>query len=295
MALRSRSSLHADGLLFLATVAWGITFPLIKNAVAYIDPSTFVTLRFSLGALILLPFLLRSIIRCDLKTLIFGLIIGFLNSGVYFTQAKGMESISASEGAFITGLNVIMVPLLLPLFKMGKPVPKDFVCSLVCLLGIFILTNAGFSKLEVGVYWVFTGAVISALAILVLQQCSAHNKNLDAMAFFQVIGTVMIIAPLTLGSQSYHQAFKLTPLLSIIFCALFATSFALLAQTRYQRLTSPSRAALIFALEPVFATFFSYFINGAEITWRTLAGGGIIMLSILCSELWPKKNIASGH
>jgi len=293
MSLNNRSSLHADGLLFLATVAWGITFPLIKNAVAYIDPTVFVTLRFSLGALILAPFLLRAVIKSDFQTLIFGLIIGLLNSGVYFTQTKGMESISASEGAFITGLNVIMVPLLLPFFKMGRPVLKDFICSLVCLLGIFILTNAahiGFANLEVGVYWVFIGAIISAVAILVLQQCSAHNKHLDALAFFQVVGTVLVMAPLSLGNPTYHAAFHITPLLSIIFCALFATSFALLAQTRYQRLTSPSRAALIFALEPVFATIFSYFINGSEITWRTLIGGGIMLLSILCSELWPKRS-----
>lgn len=287
--MENRSSLYADGLLLLATIAWGITFPLIKNAVAYVHPSVFVALRFSLAALILLPFVLRSAIAADIKTFLSGLCIGVLNCGVYFTQTKGMETISAAEGAFITGLSVLFVPLLLPLFKMGKPQLKDFICSLICLLGIFILTDAGFATLQPGVYWVIAGSIFSAIAILTLQKCSQHNQHLDAMAFFQVLGTVMIISPLSVGS-SYFNAFAFTPLISIIFCALFATSFALVVQTRYQRMTSPSRAALIFALEPVFATFFGYFINGTPPTWRTLLGGGIILLSILASELWPKKS-----
>ena len=289
--MADRASLRADGFLFLATLAWGITFPLIKNAVAYVDPAVFVTLRFSLAALILLPFILISIIRCDIKTFLFGILIGILNAGVYFTQAKGMETISAAEGAFITALNVIFVPLLLPFFRMGRPQIKDFACSFVCLIGILILTNAnaGFSSIQSGVYWVTAGSLFSAIAILALQKCSQHNRHLDAMAFFQVIGTLMVISPLSLGASSYHSAFELTPLLSIVFCALFATSFALLAQTRYQHLTSPSRAALIFALEPVFATFFSYFINNAGPSWRTLVGGAVILLSIFGSELWPKK------
>ncbi len=285
--MANRASLHADGLLLLATLAWGITFPLIKNAVAYVDPATFVTIRFSIGALILLPFVFRSVIHADLKTFLFGLLIGFLNAGVYFTQTEGMETISAAEGAFITGLNVLFVPLFLIFFRMGKPKFKDFVCSLICLFGIFVLTDAGFVSIQAGVYWVIAGSIFSAIAILALQKCSQHNQHLDALAFFQVIGTIIIITPLSLGSP-YKPAFELVPFLCIIFCAVFATSFALLAQTRYQRLTSPSRAALIFALEPVFATFFSYFINGAAPTWRTLLGGAIILLSILSSELWGK-------
>jgi len=287
----SRSSLYADLFLFLATVAWGITFPLIKNGMEYITPGVFVTLRFSLALLMLLPFVFLSVLKSDLKTLWIGLFIGFLNVGVYFTQSEGMETISAPEGAFITGLNVIFVPLLLPLFKMGRPSFKDLICSLICLLGIFILTNAseGFGHIQAGVYWVAAGSLFSAIAILFLQKFSQNNQHLDAMAFFQVLGTVILILPFNL-SQSYKPAFELSPLLSIVFCALFATSFALLAQTRYQRLTNPARAALIFALEPVFATIFSYFINGTHPTWRTLMGGTIILLSIFASELWPRKN-----
>ena len=284
------SKLRADGYLLLATLAWGITFPLIKQAVQFISPSLFVSLRFGLAALILLPFLFSALCRSDKKTFLFGCLLGAINTGIYVTQATGMETIGPAEGAFITGINVVIVPLLLPFFKMGKPKPKDFFCSVICLLGIFILTNAGFSHLQVGVYWVLGGTLFSSLSILFLQKFSESTPHLDALAFFQVFITVILISPWTIHTstpQDFKLALHLTPLLSIGFCAIFATSFAILVQTRYQRLTTPSRAALIFSLEPVFATFFSYVINQEALSWRVFAGGFLIFMSIVTSELWP--------
>ena len=289
MALSPR--VRADGFLLLATIAWGMTFPLIKEGMQFVSPSIFVTLRFSLAALILFPFLCRALIKSDQKTFLFGCLLGAINSCIYVTQATGMETIGPAEGAFITGINVIFVPLLLPLFKIGKPKIKDFFCSLICLLGIFVLTNAGFSHLKAGVFWVATGSFFVALSILFLQKFTQSSKHVDAMAFFQIFTTVILISPWTIyvsDQKSYHAAMHLAPLLAIGFCAIFATSFALLIQTRYQRMTSPSRAALIFALEPVFATIFSYFINQEMISWRVLVGGSLILCSILLSELWGR-------
>ena len=293
MALSYR--LRADGYLLLATVAWGMTFPLIKEGMQFVSPSIFVTLRFIFASLILLPFLYSALMKCDRKTLLFGTLLGGINTCIYITQATGMETIHPAEGAFITGINVVFVPLLLPLFKIGKPQLKDFLCSLICLLGIFVLTDAsaGIAHLKDGVFWVAGSAFFVALSILFLQKFSQSTKHIDSLAFFQVLTTVALIAPWTLytsDAKSYHAALHLTPILAISFCAIFATSFALLIQTRYQRLTSPSRAALIFALEPVFATVFSYFINGDSISWRILLGGGLILSSIVASEFWPKKH-----
>jgi drug/metabolite transporter (DMT)-like permease len=289
MALSPR--VRADGFLLLATIAWGMTFPLIKEGMQFVSPSIFVTLRFSLAAFILFPFLCRALIKADTKTFLFGCLLGAINSCIYVTQAMGMETIEPAEGAFITGINVIFVPLLLPFFKIGKPKIKDFFCSLICLMGIFVLTNAGLTHLKAGVFWVAFSAFFVALSILFLQKFSQASKHVDALAFFQILTTIVLISPWTLyasNGRSYQAAFHLSPLLAIGFCAIFATSFALLIQTRYQRMTSPSRAALIFALEPVFATFFSYFISQEIISWRVFLGGGFVLVSILLSELWGR-------
>jgi drug/metabolite transporter (DMT)-like permease len=293
MAFSSISSkVRADGFLLLATIAWGMTFPLIKEGMQFVSPSIFVTLRFSLAALILFPFLCRALFKADRKTFLFGCLLGAINSCIYVTQATGMETIGPAEGAFITGINVIFVPLLMPFFKIGKPKIKDFFCSIICLLGIFILTNAGFSHLQAGVFWVGIGSFFVALSILFLQKFTQSTQHLDALAFFQIFTTVALISPWTFyvsNEHSYQAVLHLSPLLAIGFCAIFATSFALLIQTRYQRMTSPSRAALIFALEPVFATIFSYFINQEMISWRVMVGGGFVLCSILLSELWSHE------
>jgi drug/metabolite transporter (DMT)-like permease len=292
MSQSSISKLRADGYLLLATLAWGTTFPLIKQAIQFISPSLFVSLRFALASLILSPFLIRALLRSQKKTFIFGCILGFINTCIYVTQATGMETIGPAEGAFLTGFNVILVPMLMPFFNIGKPKTKDFVCGLICLFGIFVLTGAGFSHLEVGVYWVLLGSIFIAFSILCLQKFTQSTPDLDALAFAQILTTVILISPWTLyttTSENLHEAFQLMPLLSICFCAIFATSFALLIQTRYQRMTTPSRASLIFSLEPVFATLFGYFINGEAVSWRIAVGGIIILGSILTSEFWGRR------
>jgi len=285
----SRASIQADAYLLLATAAWGITFPLIKEAMQFIPPDVFVTLRFGLASLILCPFLIRALAKSDWRTFYFGIILGAINSAIYLTQAQGMETIDPAQGAFITGINVVFVPVFLWIFGIGKPTRKDFYCSFVCFSGVFVLTGAGFTTLHIGVFWIMSGAVFVALSIVFLQKYSAQTSHLDALAFIQILTTVSLVFPWTL-EDSYAEALNLSTLLSIGFCAVFATSFALLIQTRYQRLTNPSRAALIFALEPVFATFFTYSIQGSAPNWRTLIGGSLILLSIGLSEFLSAKH-----
>lgn len=284
----SSRSLKADGFLLLITIAWGMTFPLLEDAVHYVSPAVFVVIRFFFGGLILLPFLWRQILKSDKRTLYFGLFIAALNAVVYVTQTQGMETVSAAQGAFITALNVIFVPLFLPFFGLGKPRLKDLLCAAICLGGVFYLTDAGFHSLKAGIWWISLAAIFVALSIVAIQKASQDSKHINALAFYQIFLTSFIVFPFS-TQDHYAPILHLTPLLAVGFCAIFATALALLIQTRYQRETTASRAALIFALEPVFATFFGYFINGEAITSRVIVGGGLILASILISEVFSKK------
>ena len=137
--------LKAYLILLTVPVMWGITFPLMHRIVADYAPSLFVFWRFMLAALIMSPLFISAIIKRRLKwgDVRYGLILGLLNSGSFVLQAMSLKYMDSSRAAFLTGINVVMVPFLLPLFKMGRPKAIEIIAALFCLWGIYLISGAG--------------------------------------------------------------------------------------------------------------------------------------------------------
>jgi drug/metabolite transporter (DMT)-like permease len=278
--------LRGDFALLFVTVVWGLTFPLIGNAVQEIDPTLFVMVRFFLAAFALLPFILLSTGLVFSKELIgAGLILGALNAVSYVTQTIGLKTISSAEAAFITGISVVIVPFILPLFAMAKPTRKDILCSLLCLQGLFILTlQNGAVHFSTGSLWVLCCSVTAAFTIAYIQKASMRIKAAASLAFYQILFTAVLLLPFNLKA-SYAPLSLPSVMIGIGFCSIIATSLVLWLQAKYQRYTTATRAAMIFCLEPIFASIFGYLINHEVVGYRVLIGGSLILSSILLSEL----------
>jgi len=286
--------LKGDSVILLVTLCWGLTFPLIENAVSQVAPWVFVTLRFLLGAVILLPFLGQYIkqniadqIRGNGYELRAGIVLGCLNTITYGTQTIGMQSVTSAQGAFISGISVVLVPFMLPLFRLGFPRKFDVLCALLSLTGLYLLTGASLSHVKTGELWVLVCAFSIALTIVYLHRATRKTHALEALAFYQILFTGLLSACLTWG-ESYQEVLAWHPVIGILFCAVFATSLALVLQTKYQRYTTASRAALIFCFEPVFGSLFGYIINDEKLGVMAFAGGSLIILSIIISEFQAK-------
>jgi len=278
--------LTGDLVLVFVTLCWGITFPLIENAVQQVNPAVFVAVRFILGALLLLPFVWRFFKMPHLGEVVkAGVVLGLMNAVVYLAQTIGMETISAAEGAFITGATVIIVPFLLPVFKLGKIIRTDVIFALICLFGLFLLTGASFSHVSRGELWVLLCAFFNAAAIVYLQKVSMRLKNLSVLAFMQIGFTGVFASFFTIG-KPYADILAPQALIGLLFCAIFASSLALLLQTKYQHYTTANRAAMIFCLEPLFGGLFGYLINGETLGWISFCGGALIVVSIVSAELY---------
>lgn len=275
-----------DSVLVFITFCWGITFPLVENAMQVIDPFVFVTVRFLFAALILLPFIYRDFKKSTDNRLLIkaGCILGAINVVVYSTQSIGLETISAGQSAFITGVCVVIIPFLMPLFRMGYPSRADVISSIFCLIGLALLTGVDLSQMNAGSLWTLVCAFAVAFSIVYLQHISQKISALSALAFYQIFFTGILCGPLSIG-KSYTPVFDTTALMALGFCAIFGTSIALLLQTKYQRLTTASRAAVIFSLEPLFASVFGYLINGETLGLLALCGGFIIIFSLLIPEI----------
>ena len=105
--------------LFIMTFLWGLTFPFIHEAVHDINTPLFVIIRFFIASIILLPFVITRLKYTTYQLLLNALILGIFSGFTYVSQSIGLETISVTHSAFITGLFIIFVPFLSPLFKVG--------------------------------------------------------------------------------------------------------------------------------------------------------------------------------
>lgn len=278
--IEMRKELVALLMLILVTFFWGLTFPVIHVAVAYISPAQFVFWRFLLAAIILLFFVRGHVFKTGRATLVFGLVLAVLNCGTYVFQTIGLESISAARSAFITGTSVVMVPLLALLFKMSRPGLWGWVASFVCLTGLYILTGAHLSAFNSGDFWTLACALCVALTILVIQLAGHYTCQMGLLTFHQIAFTVLLLLPFQ--GLDHPSVTTWGPVVgAIAYCAIFATVIALFLQVKYQRDTTASRAALIFTLEPVFASIFSILLKQEKLSWTLVVGGSVMTLSIL--------------
>lgn len=275
---------YANIMLIFVTLLWGLTFPLIKLALVHISPSMFVLVRFILAALIFLPVLLWDL-RHSTRTLLFaGLALGLMNSIIYLTQTIGLQTISPSRSAFITGMNVILVPFLLPLAGLGRPGKRDIGCALLSLMGLYILTAGGHHTFSTGDAWTLLCAIAYAVVIVFIQwltlTCNVRHYRL--LTFYQILFTIPAAAIAATGNN-ISGLFQPHVVIALLFCASGATVLAFYLQLKYQQHTSANQAALIYCLEPVFATLTAFVMIGNAIPLQTWIGGAIMLSSLIIS------------
>jgi drug/metabolite transporter (DMT)-like permease len=266
-------------------------------SVQFVSPETFVFWRFLLAACLLLPFIFKRLRQLNWYTLFWGMVLGLLNGGTFIFQTIGLETISSARAAFITGSCVMLVPILSLLMRLGRPVKNDFIFAGICLLGLYILTGANFSALSKGDIWVGLCAVTTALSIILIQKITVHIRDILLFTFLQILFTIpccLIFRFNIFDANVLNNHFVLG---SIVFCALFATAIALFIQAKFQKYTTEFRAALIFTMEPVFATVFSYLFFSEIIDVYVVMGGIIILASVILSEYFNiarEKSVSMG-
>jgi len=276
--------------LLIVAALWGLTFPLIGESMTTQDPFLFVALRFSLAALFVLPYFCRHLTK---KIFIVGSILGVIQSIVFISQTIGLQTIDPSRAAFLTGINVLAVPFLSPLLKMGSPSRHDVLSAIICCTGIFILTECDIGQVSRGDFWIIGGAIFIGLSIVYIGQQSKNDMNPFMLSYSQIVFTALFAwIPVIFFSDMNLVPFTSSQALTSLFiCSIFATILAITLQAKYQKYVSLQNAALIFSLEPVFAAVFDIILRDATPKIYTLIGGLVIMASIIYLEVWKPKEV----
>lgn len=282
-----RRLLIADLLLVTVTMFWGTSFALVKEVLEATSVPNLMFIRFGLTALFLLPVALikqRGFSRDLIRP---GIICGLLLFSAFLTQANGLVHTSASRSGFITGLNVILVPIFAIFLLRRMPTKQALIGAGLAFGGLYFLTAMGGTEelpFNIGDVWSLGCAIVFAGHIVALGR---YSPGLDSfwLAYVQFV----VIALASMGWATASGDLNLSVDWSVIgaaaFLAVTCTIYAFWTQTWAQKYTTPTRTAIIYALEPVFAAIFAMWWLGESMGLWALVGGGMIIGGILISEL----------
>ena len=273
--------------LFLVSVVWGATFPLVKASLDYISPLGFIALRFLLGFGILAIFLFKDL-KNSKDALIPGLILSvFLFLG-YFFQTVGLKYTTSSHSGFITGLYVVFTPLFAVLMLKEKITTKVSIAVILALIGLYLLSNIS-GGINFGDFLTLLCAIAYAIqVVLVAKYSRMYNPNtltIIELAF------VFLFSIGGWGIEGFSIHWNLLMIFGVAFTGIFATALAILVQTHAQRVLLSSHAAIIYTTEPVFAGIFSYLFLGESLNAKGFIGAALILLGMLLVALDKSRQV----
>jgi drug/metabolite transporter (DMT)-like permease len=294
----------AEGALLLATTIWGATFVIVKIALNDVSPMLFVALRFSFAALVLLPFIIKSLKRIDKKTVYGGLLVGSFYFLGFASQTVGLNFTSATKSGFITGTFVVFTPIFQLIIEKRKPSKEGLVGVFLVLIGLVLLSSKGDTFLNVfkeigenfneGDFLTLLCAMFFALYIVYLD---IESKKLDLMSlvFLQIAvtgagGFLFVLIFSITGIEGVKFTFSYNLVFAILYTAILATILTTTLQTRYQKETTPTKASIIFSLEPIFSALVAFFVLNEKISNFRLLGCALIFTGLLVTELIKNKN-----
>ncbi|HTN44315.1 MAG TPA: DMT family transporter [Nitrospiria bacterium] len=282
---RERAELY----LFATTFIWGGTFVAVKLGLGDLSPVLFVTLRFSLAALVLLSLSFNRLLAIDRALLWKGSFLGALLFLGFVLQTVGLTDTTASKSAFITGLMVIFTPFFQIAIEKRAPKFANFAGVAIVTAGLWFLTSpseggpsgTGFTR---GDGLTLLCAAVFGLYIVMLDLFSKDAEALP-LTFLQMLTPAVlgwIILPLI-----ETPVWNPTPnaIAVLLFCSLLGNVLSNYVQTLYQRDTTPTRAVIIFTIEPLWASILGYWMLQEVIGYGGVAGGAMIIAGILVSEL----------
>jgi drug/metabolite transporter (DMT)-like permease len=299
-----RKTWIADLILLFVAIIWGTTFVLVENAIALLPPFLFNSIRFIFAALslfiVLFFFYRRSLQAIDWKLIGAGVILGIWLFSGYLFQTVGLVYTTSSKAGFITGLSVVLVPIFAYFILKQRVSRNALLGSVVALFGLYLLTFSDISGMNIGDLLVLFCAISFALQIVLTGKYAPHYPTL-VLAFIQIstVAVLSSIGALINGEWNIviqRPAILLEPviILAMLVCAILATAFAYVAQTELQKFTTPTKVALIFATEPVFATLTDIWWNGRWLSFTGVIGCLLILGGMILSELkWRGKQRAT--
>ena len=290
--------------LLFNTLIWGGTFALIKNAFNDISPLLFLGLRFNVAALIFLPFVYASLKKTNKQTLIAGSVLGFFYFTGFASQTLGLNLTTATKSGFITGTFVVFIPILQLIIEKRKPKWFNILSVFLVLIGLIMLSSKGENAIDfmkqlgsdfnLGDLLTLLCALLFAFQVVYVDVFTKKYEYLP-MVFVQLlitgIGGFILSFVFSISTlETVKFTFNTTVVTAVLYTAIFASIIATVIQLKFQKFVSPTKAGIIFSIEPIFAAIFAYFLLSEKISNFGLIGCVLIFIGLIVSEIFSVKD-----
>ena len=279
----------AEGALIGAALLYGVTFPLVHDALDDITPFAYLVGRFGIATLLLAPVTIPALrTRGPERRMLLraGLTAGAILFGGYATQTIGLQYTSPSTSAFLTGLYVIITPVIESVISRRLPRPPVIAGIVIATVGLYLLTGADV-QLGRGEVLTLACAVLFAWHIVYI---GAYANLLSPLQFGSVQIAAVALVSVAPATQQGVGSLSTVAIVAVVFTGVACSAVALPLQLWGQQRIPATRAALILLSEPVFAGIAGY-VNGERLGAERLAGALTILVGIVVSEFWPRRPV----
>lgn len=270
--------LLAPWALLAVAAMWGISFVWMKDILDQQDVYSFLLSRFVVAALVMVIVNPKMITRLNREIIAKGSVIGAVLGLGYIFQTLGLDRTTPAITGFITGLYVVLTPLIAAFLLKEKLTTQAWFYIALATLGLAVLSVSGWS-IGTGEFLVLISAILFAAHILLL---SRWSKKFDAYALtFVQLSTCALVSlvPTTVNGFTSPPDSQVWGV--ILFTAVFATFFAFVIQTWAQARISATKVAVILTMEVVFAALFSVILGAEPLTLRIVIGGSMVLIAML--------------
>ena len=270
------------------TASWGSSFFMIHDLVERVPPLDFIAVRFAIAGVLLLLVAPRSVLRLSAAARRQAAVLGVVYGVAQVLQTTGLAHTAASVSGFITGMYVVLTPVLAAVLLRNRITLMTWAAVALAFAGLAVLSLSGFS-IGYGEALTFVSAVLFALHIVGLGAWATEADALG-MAILQVVAVAVIclVASAPGGIVLPQSTADWT---TVVYLAIFPAGLALLGQTWAQAHLSATRTAIIMSTEPVFAALFAIALGGESVTVRMLAGGLMVLVAIWLVEIGPRRRL----
>ena len=262
------------------TVVWGATFVMVKNAVALVPVSVFLALRFSIAATLVAIAGAPQLKRITRAELAGGIVTGLVLFVSFVLQTEALRRTISSNVGFITGLYVVMVPLLAAIVFRHLPSRATLIAVALAAAGLYLLANPTVGGFRTGELMALGCAFGYSVQILLVDR---YVKRVRVVPFTVVeLGVVAVCAGIgVLLSTPVHHVGARVVWEAVAVTATLATAAGLWIQSGAQRTVPPTRSAILFAMESPFAAVFGFALAGDHIGAAGWIGGGLMVAGAL--------------
>lgn len=275
---------QADLALAFVALIWGSTFVVVKNALDTVGPLTYVAWRFWLAAIFLAVLFHRRTRRVRRAELLAGGLIGVWLALGYLFQTVGLQTTTSAKAGFITGLSVVIVPVLATLLLRRPPGRGAVLGIAAATVGLGFLSLDRNLTVQEGDLWVLGCAFAFALHIVTVAHFSPHHDPIR-LSLVQIAAVAPIATAAAFAFETPRLDLPAATWVAIAFTGITATALAFGVQVAVQRYTTSTHTALLFSLEPVFAALFGWWLAQESLGTKELVGCALILAGMLVAEL----------